>query len=76
MKMETEFNLSEELEKADWNIEDVWDMKKPEAREVVDKILKEFIRLLKDKFKVNYKQVWGINQIKEIIDKLAGDNLK
>ena len=44
----TEFNLSEELDKADWNIEDVWDMKKPEAREVVDKILKEFIMRLKE----------------------------
>jgi len=37
--------------------------------------VKEAVRLLKEEFDVEYKQVWGIHQIKEIIDAIFGRKL-
>ena len=82
--MNEEFNLSEKIKQLDEMIELEelnTDFSSISERQLVGvykelkKDIKEFIRLLKEEFDINYKQVWGINQIKEIIDKLAGDKL-
>ena len=82
--MKEEFNLSEKIKQLDEMIELEelnTDFSLISERQLVGvykelkKDIKEFIRLLKEEFDINYKQVWGINQIKEIINKLAGDKL-
>ena len=82
--MNEEFNLSEKIKQLDEMIELKElnaDFSSISERQLVGvykelkKDIKEFIRLLKEEFDINYKQVWGINQIKEIINKLAGDKL-
>jgi len=71
-----EFILSDELEKADWNIEDIWDTSKPSAQEVVNKIIKKFI---KRDWSLVMDYVEGrinLNTLIFIRNELIGDELK
>ena len=83
----TEFNLSKKLMIENWRDDDwfnahIWndDLDKNEiVKLVLDEVsedIKEFIRLLKDKFVWDFDEKVNCEWVKKHIDKLAGDRFK
>ena len=73
----TNKTLSDKIDEANWNYEDIWDWDKPAPEEVATKLFKEFIKELKEDLLDNVA-LYNMAQEKimiELIDKLAGDKL-